>query len=692
MTQSSIEPVTILKGVGDKTAAQLGKLGIRTLEDLAENFPRTYESYETPVPIISLPDSGIVSIRGIIISKPFRSSKNGRVTVSVWVDDGTGKIRVFWFNNPWIAGSLRQGKPLVFRGHVTRRENSRFLSQPKIWDADEYGKISGTWMPVYSLTAGVSNAMMRKITAAALDRLPERQEYLPEEILSRYDLRDPDSAVRSMHFPQDTEDLVTARKRLVFDEFFLFMLALKRLREEAADDGSAPILSDRPELSDADRLAAALPYELTGAQKKAWAEIRADLASGKPMNRLLQGDVGSGKTVVAALALAQAAANGYQGAMIAPTLILAEQHYQNLREMFAAAGLNRNIVLLTGAMSRSERNIALEQIADGSADIIVGTHALIQEGVAFSSPALVITDEQHRFGVEQRKSFAAKGGAVTPHILVMSATPIPRTLAIILYGEQSVSVLDEKPQGRLPIKNAVVTEEYRERTWKFLSDQIALGRQCYVICPMIEDNDVTDAASAVSEYEIIRRKFGKKARTGLLHGRMKDDEKEDVMRAFSEGRLDILVSTTVIEVGVDVPNASVMLIENAERFGLAQLHQLRGRIGRGKEQSYCIFMDGSGREETNERLKILLETNDGFRIASEDLKLRGPGDLFGIRQSGDLAFHIADPYLDADTLKAASDECARITEDDPGLKAPAHTMLAERLKTYMQENGDRLLL
>ncbi|MBR0106906.1 MAG: ATP-dependent DNA helicase RecG [Lachnospiraceae bacterium] len=687
ITDVGNEPVTVLKGIGNKTAAQLEKLGLRTVGDLTANFPRSYESFERPTPVISLPDSGIVSICGVITSKPFRSSKNGRVTVSVWVDDGTAKIRVFWFNNPWIANSLRQGKRLVFRGHVTRRDHARFLTQPKVWDAEDYESISGTLLPVYSLTAGVTNALMRKATAAALDRAGKKAEYLPEEILAKYDLRDPESALRSMHFPADEADLISGRSRMVFEEFFLFLLALKRLRQTAADGGTAPVLDG----TDADRLMAALPYELTGAQKRAWEEIRRDLASGKPMNRLLQGDVGSGKTVVAALALAQAASCGYQAAMIAPTLILAEQHYENLKEMFRAAGLDRKIVLLTGAVSRAERAEALAAIESGEAEIIVGTHALIQEGVRFAAPALVITDEQHRFGVKQRETFAAKGGQLTLHILVMSATPIPRTLAIILYGEQSVSVLDEKPQGRLPVKNAVVNEDYRERTWKFIAEQVAEGRQCYVICPMIEDNDITDAASAVTEYELLRKRF-RGLSVGLLHGRMKNAEKEDVMRAFAAGETDILVSTTVIEVGVDVPNATVMLIENAECFGLAQLHQLRGRIGRGKEQSYCIFMDGSGREETNERLKVLLSTNDGFRIASEDLKLRGPGDLFGVRQSGDLAFRVADICLDARTLKAASDEAEFLFQTDPGLKETGHRALAERLDAYMRENGDRLLL
>ena len=500
------------------------------------------------------------------------------------------------------------------------------------------------------------------------------EDPLPERIRAEEGFPSYREAVEQMHFPTGRESLLAARRRLVFDEFFRFILALRRMRES-----NERMKSLRPmiEVAQTERLIEALPYRLTKAQQKVWAEIRADLTSEYAMNRLVQGDVGSGKTILAFLSLVMCAANGYQGAMMAPTEVLARQHYESLMKLNTEYGLQIHPVLLTGSVGAKDRREIYAQIESGEADIVIGTHALIQEKVVYKSLSLVITDEQHRFGVRQRETLAEKGSSV--HVLVMSATPIPRTLAIILYGDLHISVLDELPADRLPIKNCVVNTSYRNTAYKFIEKEVAQGSQVYVICPMVEEGEEQELEDVASYAKKLKSALPDSIRVETLHGRMRPAEKTRIMEAFGAHHIDVLVSTTVIEVGINVPNATVMLVENAERFGLAQLHQLRGRVGRGDKQSYCIFISKSERPETMERLKILNESNDGFYIAGKDLALRGPGDLFGIRQSGDLQFALGDIYRDAAVLQSASEWADRVLAEDAELAGEAYAALKRSL-------------
>ena len=489
-----------------------------------------------------------------------------------------------------------------------------------------------------------------------------------------------------MHFPADEEEMRAARDRLVFDEFLLFILGIRRLKE------SQEALSNEARMAEAaqaERLMAELPYELTGAQKRVWKEIRGDLAGNHVMNRLVQGDVGSGKTILAVLALVTAGCNGYQGALMVPTEVLAKQHFQSVSELLETYGIPLKAVLLTGSMKASEKRRAAEAIACGTVQIVIGTHALIQEKIAYRRLGLVVTDEQHRFGVRQRETLANKG--LHPHVLVMSATPIPRTLAIILYGDLDISVVDELPAHRLPIKNCVVDESYRPAAYRFMEKETALGHQVYIICPMVEESEELELEN-VMDYTKKLQKILPGHQIACLHGKMKPKEKNEIMERFAAGETSILVSTTVIEVGINVPNATVMMVENAERFGLAQLHQLRGRVGRGKAQSYCIFMSGKKGKETKKRLEVLNRSNDGFYIAGEDLKLRGPGDLFGIHQSGILEFRLGDVFQDAKVLQSAGEAAGRILKEDPGLERGEYRMLAERLDMYLKKSGESLNL
>lgn len=486
-------------------------------------------------------------------------------------------------------------------------------------------------------------------------------------------------AIRQIHFPKDKEAFYHARERLVFEEFLIFILALRRMKE--TNEKTKNTFSF-PNHELVDNLIQRLPYELTNAQKKVWHEIQSDMCGERVMSRLVQGDVGSGKTIIALLGLVLAGINGYQGAMMAPTEVLAKQHYASITELFEEYDIPLNVELLTGSMTAKEKRESYERIASGEADIIVGTHALIQDKVEYKNLALVVTDEQHRFGVKQREKLAEKGQ--TPHILVMSATPIPRTLAIILYGDLDISVIDELPANRLPIKNCVVDTSYRNTAYTFIKKQVAEGRQCYVICPMVEESEFLEAENVIDYARMLQGELGNGIKVGHLHGKMKQAEKDAIMEQFGKNEIQVLVSTTVIEVGINVPNATVMMVENAERFGLAQLHQLRGRVGRGKHQSYCIFMSASKTNDTKERLSILNKSNDGFYIASEDLKLRGPGDLFGIRQSGVLDFKMADVFQDAKILQRAS-EAAQLMKRDPHLELEENQNLKNYLNFYIKE-------
>jgi len=649
-----------LKGIGEKTEKLFHKIGVDTVGDLIRYYPRGYDVYEEAVPISEAAEGWVVTVTGAVYGRIQVGGSPRMQVTTLHVKDITGTLRVIWFRMPFLRTTLSGGGVITLRGRIVRKKDALVMEHPEIfYPPEKYEEKLHTLQPVYGLTAGLTNNAVVKAVRQAFDNLNLSRETLPEEIRLRYGLAEYNYALRGIHFPEDKEVFCHARNRLVFEEFLEFILALRKLKSGSEKLRNEYVMEPRPEV---ERFVAELPFALTGAQEKVWREISDDLASDTVMSRLVQGDVGSGKTIVAVLALMTAALNGYQGAMMAPTEVLARQHYESITKLFEEHGLAIKTVLLTGSMTAKEKRKAYDRIECGLAKIIVGTHALIQGAVNYDNLGLVITDEQHRFGVRQRETFAEKGGA--PHVLVMSATPIPRTLAIILYGDLDISVIDELPANRLPIKNCVVDTGYRKTAYAFMKKQIAEGRQCYVICPMVEESESLEAENVTDYAASLQEELGGEIAVDFLHGKMRQKEKDAIMDRFSRRESQVLVSTTVIEVGIDVPNAAVMLIENAERFGLAQLHQLRGRVGRGKHQSYCIFMSGSKAKETRERLEILNKTNDGFKIASEDLRLRGPGDLFGIRQSGLMNFKIADVYQDAKILKQANEAADWLIEND----------------------------
>ncbi len=680
------QPVTSLKGIGEKTGKLFEKLGVHTVRELLEYYPRGYDAYDPPVPIGELKPDSTAAVEGML-KKDGDVRRFSRMAVTVAsLSDGSGTLQLTWYNMPYLRTMLKAGSRYIFRGRVVKKNGRMIMEQPEIFSLAAYEARAGSMQPIYGQTKGLGNKTIAKAVAQALEGRGMEREYLPEDIRTRYELAEYNFALEHIHFPSSREELLFARKRLVFDEFFMFILAVRRLKEKRQDQKSRYVLERRPEV---DRLRESLPYSLTGAQAKVLEEVFSDLSGGMAMNRLIQGDVGSGKTIIAVLALLQAAYNGCQGALMAPTEVLARQHYESMTELFAAHGIDKVPVLVTGSMTAKEKRLAYEKIASHEADIIVGTHALIQEKVIYDNLALVITDEQHRFGVGQREALGDKGDR--PHVLVMSATPIPRTLAIILYGDLDISVIDEMPADRLPIKNCVVTPGWRPKAYRFIEKEVAAGHQAYVICPMVEESEMLEAENVTDYTEKLRQELPSSICVESLHGKMKGKEKNRIMEAFAAGEIQVLVSTTVVEVGVNVPNATVMMIENAERFGLAQLHQLRGRVGRGKHQSYCIMIN-CGEEGAGERLDILNRSNDGFYIASEDLKLRGPGDIFGIRQSGDMEFKLADIFTDAKVLKTVSEEVNRLLAADPDLSMPEHGELKRRLDQYLERSYDKLNL
>ena len=687
------QPITSLKGIGEKTAKLFAKLGVETVEELLHDYPRAYDAYEEPVPIGKLREKEMFAVSGQLMKTPsVRRFKNIQVIITD-VRDMTGALQLTWYNMPYLRNVLQMGQILIFRGRVVKKSGRLTMEQPDVFTPEQYRRIMHSMQPVYGQTKGLGNKAITRAVQQALEQRQMEREYLPEELRSRYELAEYNYAIEHIHFPADKKELLFARKRLVFDEFLFFLLSVRRLKEKRQDLKSKYVTPRAPEV---DKLLASLPYELTGAQKKVLEEVRKDMESGLVMNRLVQGDVGSGKTIVAVLALLETAMNGCQGAMMAPTEVLAKQHYESITELFATYGIEKQVVLVTGSMTAKEKRIAYEKIASHEADIIVGTHALIQEKVHYDRLALVITDEQHRFGVGQREALGNKGSKtdpeLTPHVLVMSATPIPRTLAIILYGDLDISIIDEMPAERLPIKNCVVNTGYRDKAYQFIAREVAAGRQAYVICPMVEESEMIEAENVLDYTKLLREKLPAGITVEYLHGKMKGKEKNQIMERFAFGEIQVLVSTTVVEVGVNVPNATVMMIENAERFGLAQLHQLRGRVGRGAHQSYSIMVNCSDQDGTQERLDILNRSNDGFYIASEDLKLRGPGDFFGLRQSGDMEFKIADIFTDANLLKTVSEEVNRILERDPNLEQEEYWALRERLDVYLSKSYDKLNL
>lgn len=663
-----------VKGIGEKSLKLYQKLGLFTVGDLMHYYPKGYERFEAPKKVRELIPGETAAITCRILSSP-SARKTSRLSIlTVNAADDTGTIGFTFFNMPFLSKLFKPGMVFVFRGTVQTKGPSFLMEQPKFYSPEEYHKISGMLMPRYSLTKGLTNQAIQKALKTIWKDYAFEEEWLPEDMLLEAAIPEAEPALYEIHFPQEEESALLARRRLVFEEFFTFLLQLRKNKDDAAT-----IPNEWPMIETADtvRYVDALPFRLTKGQKQAWQEIRQDLEGPQCMNRLIQGDVGSGKTIVAFLALLMTVANGYQGALMAPTEVLAVQHYENVKKDVEKYGLAFHPVLLVGSMTAKEKKLQYEKIASGEANLIIGTHALIQEKVTYHKLALVVTDEQHRFGVRQRETFAGKG--LQPHVLVMSATPIPRTLAIILYGDLQISLIKDMPVGRLPIKNCVVNTHFRPKAYEFIANQISQGHQAYVICPQVEEGELDDTENVVDYAEKLRAALPPNIVVEYLHGKMKPADKNRIMEDFASKNIDVLVSTTVIEVGINVPNATVMMVENAERFGLAQLHQLRGRVGRGEAQSYCIFISTNESKETMKRLEILNASNDGFFIASEDLKLRGPGDLFGIRQSGEFAFRIGDVYTDAELLKLTSEMVDELIKKDPSLDHPEHARLKAHL-------------
>lgn len=643
--------ISEIKGIGEKTEKLFAKLGVFTIGDLIKYYPRGYDIYEDPVLISELEEGKVQTISGVIYGKVQVSPNYKMQVTSVQIKDISGTIKAVWFRMPFLRNTLSSGRPIILRGQIVKRKTGFIIEHPEIfYPTEKYTEKLNTMQPIYPLTSGLSNSTVMKSIKQAIEGLDLTKDTLPKDVRLKYQLAEYNYAVRGIHFPEDKEVFYHARERLVFEEFLQFIISLRKLKDCNDRCINKNTIEKRIETQE---FISKLPYELTSAQKKVWSEIESDMQGDFVMSRLVQGDVGSGKTIVAILALITVGLNGYQGAMMAPTEVLAKQHYESITSLFAEYDIPLKVELLTGSMKTKEKREAYKRIESGEVKIIIGTHALIQDKVNYNKLALVITDEQHRFGVRQREIFADKGNM--PHILVMSATPIPRTLAIIIYGDLDISVIDELPANRLPIKNCVVDTGYRDTAYKFIKNQVAEGRQCYIICPMVEESEHLEVENVIDYAAMLQETFGDSIKVDYLHGKMKQVEKDEIMERYSRNETQVLVSTTVIEVGINVPNATVMMVENAERFGLAQLHQLRGRVGRGIYQSYCIFMTGSKSKETKERLDILNKTNDGFKIASEDLRLRGPGDLFGIRQSGLLNFRLGDVFQDASILQKANE-------------------------------------
>lgn len=745
--------LTDLKGVGPQTLKKLQSAGIFMPEDLIAWYPRDYMSYESAGTIAEITEEKTVTLRGHFMNPPVTRRFQGHQVTTGTFTDGTGRLTVNWYHMPYIGASVGEGD-LYLRGRVTKKGRQWVLYQPAILKDEQYEQLMNRLMPIYPLKPGLTNKLFTSLVEQCLERSELVSEYLPVSFRRKYQLSEANYAVRAIHFPESRHDMLLARKRLVFDEFFFFMLSVRELKEQKQKFDN-PYHFTKQE--DCEKLLASLPYSLTGAQERTRQEIFQDLRSDHLMNRLVQGDVGSGKTAVAMLAMVYAAENGYQSALMAPTEVLAVQHYESFRQMLEVCGLSYRVTLLTGSMTAKQKRKAYGEIAAHETDMIIGTHALIQEGVSYQNLALVITDEQHRFGVRQRAVFAekadaeradaekadmdgnakcaeaadtkgiincvevadtkeitksaetagteeiAKSAEVTerttgaaakqmrrPHVLVMSATPIPRTLALILYGDLDISVIDELPANRIPVKNCVVDERYLPRAYAFLEKEVHQGHQAYVICAMVEESEQVEAENVTDYTEKLKSALPEEIRIASLHGKMKPKEKNQIMEAFAAHEIDILVSTTVVEVGVNVPNATVMMIENAERFGLSQLHQLRGRVGRGSAQSYCIFMDRSGRKEKSERLSVLEKSNDGFFIASEDLRLRGPGDFYGVRQNGQLQFALADIYTDASIMKMAKEAADDVYEHRADMDETEELHLKRLLEAYQNRaaSGD----
>lgn len=675
-------PVTEIKNIGGEREKLLASLNVHTVEDLIEYFPRDYDDRSDLLTISQLVVGQEATFTAKIASQP-QVMRIKKLTITKFLlSDGTGTIEGVWYNQPYMKNTLKDGQLYLFSGKITEKYNRLQVDSPELEPLKPNGEplTGGRIVPVYTITKKLSQKILRQLIKSVLNEVsPTLSDFIPENIRQQYNLCSRSFAISNIHFPKDDNSFFIARKRLVFEELFLLQTKLLQLKGTVQ---SKP-LTVKIQNTDYIPLLKRLGFPLTNAQKRVLTEICKDFRGTTAMNRLVQGDVGCGKTAVAMLAAYIAVQNGYQTALMAPTDVLATQHYEGFCKVFEPMGIK--CVLLTSALKKKEKNAAYEDIKSGTADIIIGTHALIQDSVEFYSLGLVITDEQHRFGVRQRSTLADKGD--NPHTLVMTATPIPRTLALILYGDLDISVIDEMPPGRQHIDTFAVPTSYHTRVYEFIRKQVNAGRQAYVICPMIEENEKLEL-KAVTEYAAeLSESIFPELRVALLHGKMKGSEKQEIMLNFAKGDTDILVSTTVIEVGINVPNSTVMLVENAERFGLSALHQLRGRVGRGAEKSYCILISDAKNKVAKERLKIMSSTNDGFVISEKDLSLRGPGDFFGTRQHGLPEMKIANLYKDIDILKLVQEASIALYRRDPDLLLEENALLRQKIKDIF-ENGD----
>lgn len=671
------DKVQTIKGVGEKKSALLKNLKVETIDDLLHLYPRKYEDRREVISIMEAPFGKDVLVKGVVTSKQIWSRSNKKVPLKIAIQDNSAKLEVLFFNGKFLSNLFVVGNEYTFYGKINLNNGKRQMSHPEFHRTGDPDDVRGIF-PVYPLTEGLTQSYMRKLQMAVLDLADESEEWIDDEIVKKYNLCSPAYALKKIHFPEDERQIKESRYRMVFEELLTLQTGLFYIKEGIREIKKGVYVDENISVQD---FISRLPYQLTDGQKRVWREIQRDLAKPTPMNRLVQGDVGSGKTVVAELAMYKTVKAGYQAAMMAPTELLAKQHYASLKRDFEPLGVA--VDLLCSSMKAKEKREVLERLASGQTQILVGTHAIIQPDVIFSKLGLVITDEQHRFGVDQRTLLADKG--TNPNILVMTATPIPRTLAVILYGDLDISIIDTMPPGRKPIKTHLRNDAARTAIYNFVQAQVKEGRQAYVVAPLIEESETLDVRSAAELYEELTAQYPD-VRIGLVHGAMKQEDKDSVMEAFVEGKIDVLVSTVVIEVGIDVSNATVMVIENCERFGLAQLHQLRGRVGRGKHQSHCILVCGHESKIANMRNEIMCKSEDGFVIAEEDLKLRGPGEIFGTRQHGLPELNISDLVKHVDILEDVKAVAAEILRKDSQLKETSNAVLRQRVKKMFGEN------
>ena len=676
-----------IKGIGEKTKNLFNRLSIFTAEDLLYYYPRDYEYYSEPKQIIDLKVGNIETVK-VIISSKVNVLRRGKLNMTyVTVSDGSRKMKATWFNIPYISKYLNVGRIVVLRGRVIVNKSGLTINQPKIYEEEDYNNLQNSLFPIYPLTKGLSNELVRKSVKEILNLNKDNiVEYLPKSIREKRQLAEINYALERIHFPSDYNELVVARRRLVYDEFLMFNLGIKLYKNSETKKGIKGLQNrDRTVVNN---VITNLKYKLTKDQNATISDIFNDFDNCKLMNRLVQGDVGSGKTIVAFIAMLYVALADYQAVMMAPTEVLASQHYENLKNIIKQNNLDIEVAFLSASLKKKERTEVLKNIKSAKSKIIIGTHAVFSEDIEYDNLSLIVTDEQHRFGVNQRKAIEDKSELV--NVLVMSATPIPRTLAMLLYADMDISLIKEKPQNRLPIKNAVISEDDREKAYKKIKTEIENGHQAYVICASIESNaeemgNFLNLQNVIEYADKIKKYFSSKTVIEVLHGKMKNELKDEIMTRFKNGEIDILVSTTVVEVGVDCPNATVIMIEDAGRFGLASLHQLRGRVGRGDSQSYAIFVDTTLTENSKNRLEVLKNSNDGFYIAEEDLKMRGPGDIFGVRQSGSLDFKLADLYTDANVLREVAEDVSELLKADKKLNNSQNRALKSKIDNYIKK-------